>query len=402
MRLRLCCIAASLLGVSCGEGPPASDASAVGDASVSVSDAADGFDDVAAAGGSPNDDRGGGARRDARAADGQAGAGGTDGSVRSGETLSARYPNDIGMATDPAVLFFDDFEMGWGRWDAPSQDTTYLHLETDADVAHAGSRYLRSTVTVDHLEVEQYISSSTRVTWENRVDEVYWRFYARFPELAPNPHHWIRMAAGNEQYASSGLANTVPSGDEGFWFDFDANNDDQFNFYVYWYQMRSGRCNDGSATPGCEGDQGTTYYYGNVFRPPDQAPFPRDRWFCVEIHAKANAVGASDGELSFWIDDVLVGDYRPGTPEGTWLRAEFHSGGCEFSACTDPVPFEGFDFRSSAEVGFKSIFLDAYYERDSAAAKRAALEARGLTLSDAQTILYDDVIVATERIGCRR
>jgi len=53
-------------------------------------------------------------------------------------------------------------------------------------------------------------------------------------------------------------------------------------------------------------------------------------------------------------------------------------------------------------VLFKEVFLDAYYERDSSASKRAALEDLGLTVSDEQTILYDDVVVATERIGCRR
>lgn len=317
-------------------------------------------------------------------------------------TLSDRYPNDEGIGSDPAVLFADDFEAGWGRWDGPTADTRYLHLETDPSTAHAGNRYLRSTVTEAHLSEQMYISSSTRVTFDRRVDEAYWRFYARFPEIAPNPHHWVRFAAGDEGYGSSGLANTVPPGDDGFWFDFDANNDDQLNFYVYWYKMRSGRCNDGSTTPGCAGDQGNTYHYGNVFRPPGQSPFPRDRWFCVEIHSKANTIGAMDGELSFWIDDVLVGDYRTGHPDGTWLRDQFHTSGCEFSSCSPPVPFEGFDFRSSEAVGFKSLFLDAYYERDTTARKRAALEARGLTVSDAQTILYDDVVVATERIGCRR
>jgi hypothetical protein len=162
---------------------------------------------------------------------------------------------------------------------------------------------------------------------------------------------------------------------------FDANNDDQFNFYVYWYRMRSGRCNDGSTTPGCPGDQGSTYHYGNVFEPPDQPPFPRDRWFCIEIYAKANGVGSSDGALSFWIDDVLVGDYGPGYPEGTWLRDRFHTGGCDFSACSSPAPFEGFDFRTHAEVRFKQLFLDAYYERDTTASRRANMEARGLTVN---------------------
>ena len=122
----------------------------------------------------------------------------------------------------------------------------------------------------------------------------------------------------------------------------------------------------------------------------------------IEIAAGANTVGAHDGWLKFWINDTLIGEYAPGTPNGTWLRSTFHEGGCSFSACTPPAPFEGFDFRTSEEVGFKRFFLDAYYQRDTSEQKRLVLEGRGLTVSDNQTILYDDVVVATERIGCRR
>jgi hypothetical protein len=354
-------------------------------------------------GGGPSTNGGSGTASGGSAGTGGAsgGSAGTGGAASQG-TLSDRYPGDVGIDADPAVLFHDDFEGGWGRWDGPTADTAHLTIETNPGTAHAGSKYLRSTVTTADLAVDQYISSSTRVTFSRRVDEIYWRFYARFPNIAPNPHHWVRMQAGNATYDSSGLANTVPNGNEGFWFDFDANDDDQFDFYVYWYKMRSGRCNDGSATPGCAGDQGTTYYYGNVFRPPGQTAFPRDAWFCIEMHAKANTVGSSDGQLSFYVGDVKIGDYGPGYPDGTWLRDEFHAGGCTFSACTPPAPFEGFDFRSASDVGFKSIFLDAYYERDTSAQKRAVLEGRGLTVSDEQTILYDDVIAATTRIGCAR
>ncbi|MFW6057746.1 MAG: hypothetical protein ACOC9W_02715, partial [Persicimonas sp.] len=185
---------------------------------------------------------------------------GSDAGADSGNaasTLSEKYPGDDGIGEDPAVLFFDDFEEGWGRWDAPQSDTQYLTIQTDTATAHSGDGYLRSRVTTEDLADDQYISSASRVSFE-RVDEIFWRFYARFPHVAPNPHHWVRVAAGNEDWNSSGLANTVPAGDEGFWFDFDINNDDVFNFYVYWHEMRSGRCNDGSAEPGCEGDQGTT------------------------------------------------------------------------------------------------------------------------------------------------
>lgn len=338
---------------------------------------------------------------ESRGGDGAGGDSTPGGSAADGDTLSASHPDDEGMASDAAVLFFDDFEAGWGRWAEPRADTAHLHLEQNAGLAHGGTRFLRSTVTFADLDADEYISSSTRADLPERVPELFLRFYARFVGLAPNPHHWVRVAAGTEAWASSGLANTVPPGDEGFWFDFDANVDDVFNLYVYWYQMRSGRCNDGTAAPGCEGDQGTTYYYGNVFRPPEQAPFARDEWLCIELRGKANAVGAADGELAFYVDERLIGEYRPGYPVGTWLRDSFHTGGCDWSACTDPVPFEGFDFRSSDAVRFKQIFLDAYYERGSSADKRADLEARGLSVSDEQTILYDDVVVATERIGCK-
>jgi hypothetical protein len=331
-----------------------------------------------------------------------AGAAGVAGAASLTGTLSERYPDDVSMAEDPAVLFHDDFEQGWGKWDSPSKDTDNLFLETGDDLAHAGSRYLRSTVTEAQLQDNEYISSSTALTFPKRVDTVYWRFYARFKGISPTPHHWVRMAAGTEAFSSSGLANTVPPGDQGFWFDFDANTEDVFNFYVYWYKMRSGRCNDGSATPGCEGDQGTTYHYGNIFQPPNQQPFERDAWFCVEIKAKANTVGNSDGALAFSINGTLVGDYRPSYPNGTWLRDSFHTGGCTFSACTEPTPFEGFDFRSSADVKFKGLFLDAYYERNTTANRRDELESKGLTVMSEQTVLYDDVVVATEPIGCGR
>jgi hypothetical protein len=207
------------------------------------------------------------------------------------------------------------------------------------------------------------------------------------------PHHWVRIGAGDPTYASDGLANTVPPGDRGFWFDLDVRRDLTFNFYVYWYKMHSGRCNDGSAVPGCAGDQGTTYYYGNNFTPAGQTGFMRDTWFCLEVFSKANTVGQTNGELALYLNDRLVGEYKPGTPRGRWLRDNFYSWGPYFQ---DVQAFEGFDFRSSADVLLKRITLDAYYEK-------GTLDALAMTTTvpEAQVILYDDVVVATQRIGCR-
>lgn len=397
-------LACSLIAVACGNsgsganGAQAGNAGTFGATGGATATGGSAQGGHTAAGGTST----GGAMSSGGTATGGSGAGGaTATGGAASNTLSARYPNDVGLSKDASVLFYDDFEGGWGKWSAPKADTQYLHLEQDATLAEGGTHYLRSTVTATDLASNQYISSSTRADLPSRVNQIFWRFYARFRGIAPNPHHWVRVAAGTPTWASSGLANTVPPGDQGYWFDFDASNDDVFNFYVYWYLMRSGRCNDGTAVPGCAGDQGTTYYYGNMFQPPNQTAFPRDKWFCIEIMGKGNTVGSHDGALAFYIDGQLVGDYRQGYPNGTWLRDNFFTNGCSYSACTPPAPFEGFEFRSNSDVLYKQVFLDAYYELGSFQTKKAYLQSKGLSVSDEQTIYYDDVVVATERIGCK-
>jgi hypothetical protein len=307
--------------------------------------------------------------------------------------ISTGYPKDNGIGGDPRVLLHANFENGLMGFTRYTQDPSHITVLTDAVIANGGEKYLRAQVTRTQLAANPYISANAQYDFARRVPQVYWRFYARFVGTTAVPHHWVRVGAGDPTFQLDGLANTVPAGDKGFWFDLDARRDQLFNFYVYWYQMRSGRCNDGTTAPGCAGDQGTTYFYGNNFTPAGQNAFPRDAWFCLEIMAKGNTVGQKDGELALWMNDALVGEYRTGTPRGRWLRDNFYSWGPYFQ---DVQAFEGFDFRSSSDVLLKRITLDAYYEKGS-------LDDLAMTtpVPEAQIILYDDVIVATERIGCK-
>jgi hypothetical protein len=307
--------------------------------------------------------------------------------------VSTGYPKDNGIGGDPRVLLYANFENGLTGFTRYTQDSSQIAVLTDAVVANGGEKYLRAQVTRTQLAANPYISANVQYDFARRVHQVYWRFYARFVGTTAIPHHWVRVGAGDPTFQSDGLANTLPAGDKGFWFDVDARRDLFFNFYVYWYQMKSGRCNDGTTVPGCAGDQGTTYFYGNNFTPAGQSAFARDTWFCLEIMAKANGVGQKDGELALWMNDALVGEYRTGIPRGRWLRDNFYSWGPYFQ---DVQAFEGFDFRSSSDVLLKRITLDAYYEKGS-------LDDLAMTtpVPEAQVILYDDVVVATERIGCK-
>ena len=299
------------------------------------------------------------------------------------------------------VFFTEDFEAGWGKWDTPLHDTRSLSIRFDAERAHSGRGFLSSSVKLADLLEKITFSSRAKWRFPEPKEHLYWRFYARLNQHSPPPHHWVRLIASNGTYNSRGKANVKPQGDEAATITLDLDNKGRLSFYNYWYEMRSGRCNDGSAREGCAGDQGTTYYYGNTFKPANQHALPRDQWVCIEIYAALNDVGKHNGKLILWVDDKKVGEYAQGTPEGTWLRKNFHQDGCHYKACTAPQPFEGFAFRNSEKVKFRAIELDAYYELQSFNKKRAKAISRGKRVVDRQVIEYDDVILAEKRIGCQ-
>jgi hypothetical protein len=315
--------------------------------------------------------------------------------------LSQKYLNDIGISADPSVLFSSDFEnnlAGWSNvsWADPglSSLSELMTVKNSAPEANGGSKYLESKVTKTQLKSNggsyQNISAQIQHKLAQPSDIIFVRFYTRYVGLTEMPHHWIRVGAGN---SAGGQANVVPKGDSSFWFDLDIDDSDNFNFYAYWYKMKSGRCEDGSATPGCAGDQGTTYYYGNTFKPANQSTFARDKWMCVEFMAKANSLGNNDGELALWKDNKLVGEYKTGTPIGHWRRDSFLTFGQWYNPGTfGSHPFEGFNFRSSTNVKFTYLSVDAYYQRNTTTNANAP---------EAQTIDYDDFVIANQRIGCK-
>ena len=268
-------------------------------------------------------------------------------------------------------------------------------MAEDAAAANGGTGFMRTAVTRTELLQRGEVDVLARYELATGVPELYWRFHARFVGQTAVPHHWVRVGAGVPSWNRDGRSGTVPGGDEGMYFDLDARDDGTFSFYTYWHEMRSWICNDGSTNPGCEGYRSSsTPYWGNHFHPAGQAAFPRDEWFCVEIRAKLNTVGAADGELAFWINNQLAGEYRQGAPRGRWLRSSFHSHGEYFR---DEQGFPGFSFRTVENFGLKAVTLDAYYSRDNLQRQENA----GIPVPEEQEIHYDDVVVATERIGCR-
>ena len=105
-------------------------------------------------------------------------------------------------------------------------------------------------MTRTQLAANTNISANAQYNWPRVSRRSTGGFTPASSARPPRPPLGPRRC-GDAGCRSDGLANTVPAGDQGFWFDLDASQGKTFAFYAYWYKMRSGRCNDGSATPGC-------------------------------------------------------------------------------------------------------------------------------------------------------
>lgn len=269
--------------------------------------------------------------------------------------LAARYPGDLGIGQDPAVLFHDNFELGpiganWdevnrrlGRGAADASDP--VSAETDPAIAR-GNRSARVQLRqTGHEDV-------TFVQWlRPGYDELFMRYYIRYGRDYGYHGHGgggFMADAGKGGFRGAGKA---PEGDRFFWATLEPIGPRQWDppgaliFYAYWWKMKpDGRGN----------------FWGNWFQPqPDQVP-TRERWTCVEWRVKANAAGTQDGELDCWIDGQKCGEFRD------------------------------IDWRSTNDLKVNKVQLSLWLEPS------AYQRSGGGTT---RTVWYDDVVVATEYIG---
>lgn len=311
-------------------------------------------------------------------------------------TLSERYPDDAWDPTDPAIIFTSNLESGATGLDLGSYTGDTAEVTSDPALAHAGDAALELSFTLTGLRSRGDASVRATVRFPLPSHGVYYvRYYMRYGEGTARPHHGNGTRVYAPGFDAGGTAGIRPNGDERFNTTIDIDGMGRQFFYTYWHEMRSGRCNDGTAVPGCEGDQGTTYYYGNGFKPADQTVVDRYRWACYEYSVRANTPNEYDGAQTLWIDDALVGTFEMGTPLGEWLRDKFYTEG-EWG--TDPsTPFEGFNWRTSDVVDQVRVSFAIYQELGTLENRRDDTPDK----AEEQSVFYDDIVIATERIGCR-
>jgi len=271
----------------------------------------------------------------------------------SGQGLAAKYELDRGIAADPRVVLHDSFETRdlSRRWQSvekfPGQIEFVAAKDSAADV-HNGEqalriRYQRGKNTGGHL----YTS------FAKGHERLFFRFYVRFPRGHGYVHHFVHLAGYRPPTPwPQGGAGDRPRGDERFSSGIDLYGDygavpapGRWGLYSYWCEMQG--------SPG--------RYWGNEPAGGKRILAVTDRWTCVELMVKVNEVGQRDGEQAFWIDGECAGHWT------------------------------GYRWRTDDELRVNAAWL-LYYITDDAVRR-----GRG-ELKD-ESVLFDDIVVATEYIG---
>jgi hypothetical protein len=319
---------------------------------------------------------------------GNAGASGTGagsgGSANPSDTLADDYPGDVGLGDDPDVVWFEDFEEGSlaaiaDRYDQ-SRDLGRWELVSDTPSGSGSALAMRAGQGEDAIDLYKQLPDS---------DEWYVRWYAKYEAGVPWHHSGMWFGGYNPSMAfPSPMAGRRPNGDDRFSISLepvyeDGSGNPRFDFYNYWRGMHTWMADPVA-------DDGTAYY-GNGLVHRNDFTVDEDAWVCLEVHVRLNPdAGSTAGAmLETWKNDTLMRSFTDAGPMGYWIRDKFCPEGADGAECTDyPAPAtEILDlrFRSSTDLRLNAFWPQNYITDD----------AMG-------TLVFDQMVVATRRVGCLR
>jgi len=281
--------------------------------------------------------------------------------------IAAKYARDAGIGSDPAVVFSENFESSLATFRVrfTGGGATGIGTSTDHPTASGGVQSVR------------LIPNGSNGTLFRRLptdyDHLYLRYYVKY--LGNVSHHTGGFIGG--YYPPT----NYPQGDAGL--KGERSNGDRL--FISALEQRG---QQGSGTPhtrlGTYNNwidmQGASFqgqYFGREMLMTENVPLRVGAWQCVEMRVKLNtSSGSRDGELQIWIDDVQVQNFIPGSPVGAYDAAGNWVTGSGSG-------FPGLRWRDTLAYGANWVKLQNYSPEGTP-----------------YDVLYDDLVVATSRIGC--
>jgi hypothetical protein len=233
----------------------------------------------------------------------------------SGNTgIAARYPFDAGIASDPAVIFADDFESYAGaagltsRWNE-AYHFANIRIANESINVFRGAKSLE--FTVPHTTSE--VSNTVAKVVNPGQDALFLRYYARFDagfNVIGSSHNGSTISA---RYCCPGVR---ADGFNKFLVSYEAWRDSaatanpgRLNAYIYHPDQRDIWGDHFFPTGMVLPFSSVPFDFGPEFvSRPDVTPV-LGRWYSFEFMVKANTPGLRDGRVAFWLDGQLIADF---------------------------------------------------------------------------------------------
>ena len=236
--------------------------------------------------------------------------------------IAAKYPGDIGIEKDAAVVFadgFEDYSKAAGlrkKWDNVFQEHCIRFAE-EAENVHGGKKSLEFTVPQQDAELSNAVVKNLK----DERDVLFLRYYSKFEkgfDQLGSSHNGSTISA---HYSSNGRATPGirADGRNKFLAAFECwrgeakeKSPGELNIYCYHPEQRD-RYGDhftpaGKVTP-YSPQLGNKNNFGKEFVPRPEVIPELDRWYCYEFMVKANTVGQRDGRIACWVDGKLIADF---------------------------------------------------------------------------------------------
>lgn len=299
-------------------------------------------------------------------------------------TLAASHPGDVGMMTDPSVVLYENFNEGsiaavLARYDS-HKNSDEMALVADHPAGSPGPYALRLTAGGSHPATDFYKSFGAG------FEELYFRYYVKYLGEGPWHHSGVWIGGYNPPlsypYPRAGLR---PAGDDLYSLGLEPIPDfpgTPMDLYTYWRGMHTWR----AAPTGARGD-----YFGNTLLHDPRFRLQSGKWQCDEIHLKVNPdpVSGTGAVLEVWENNELIRRFDDHGSRGYWVRDKFCPAAAEGPECTR--------YRSAAS---KLVLLDQQWRTTSALKINYFWPQNYNTASTDSSLLLDDIVVATRRVGC--
>lgn len=290
--------------------------------------------------------------------------------------IAAGYPGDVNIHLDPKVIFTEMCEQSslanlFAHWSANTGPATIALDATTSPSGSPGTQSIRLFTTAGALgDPRTHRSAGLYKLFTPGIgDSVFARWYVKY-NTTQTFHHSGPRLGGNNPPTSAPAANAGirPNGADFFYAGSEPTQDNvtksTYDFYNYWKDMR-----------------GTTFFpglfYGNSFINDPKVNIDMSAWNCIEVRLKLNnPVNSYNGELTLWINGLKVSHLQSGTI-GNWVEDNFFPGA--------GAPFEGFQWRTDANLEFNYFQLLHFVDQDPA--------------GQINSVNYDHIVVAKNYIG---